>query len=327
MSTPGNPAMDRLRALHKTMPRDVAAQAAPPKPAAKRTDFATLPHLKQVMVARGAGNLLGLADPFFRRVEAIDGVKVRINGTWVTNFAAYDYLSLNRDPRLLDAVTKAVAEFGVSSMASRLVGGERDLHLALETALARFVGTEDALVTVSGHATNQGIIRTLMGPGDIVLVDALAHNSVFEGIRSSGAAHYTFAHNDLDQLAGWLETSRDTYERVLIVVEGLYSMDGDLPDLAGLIALKERHEAWLMVDEAHALGVLGATGRGSAEQAGIDISKIDIIMGTLSKTLCSCGGYVAGTRQMVDNLRYAAPGFVYSVGLSIPNAAASLAAL
>jgi len=319
--------MERLRALHGTLPETVGPVVAKPVAKARRNDFTTLPHLRQVTVARGASSILGLDNPFFRKIEAIDGVKVRINGAWVINFAAYDYLSLNRDPRLAAAVADAVGQFGISAMASRLVGGERDLHLALENALADFIGTEDALVTVSGHATNHGIIRTLMGPGDIVLVDALAHNSIFEGIRASGAAHYTFSHNNLEQLAAWFESSRDRYERVLVVAEGLYSMDGDLPDLAGLIALKDRYDAWLMLDEAHSIGVLGATGRGCAEESGVDVGKIDIVMGTLSKSLCSCGGFIAGSKPLIDTLRHAAPGFVYSVGLSIPNTAASLAAL
>ena len=318
--------IDKLRALQAGMPT-MASPTPRSNPHSKRTDFSTLSHLKQVSIARGTGSVLGFENPFFRRIERLDGIRAMIGGAWIQNFASYDYLSLNNDPRIAAAVADAVKDFGVSATASRLVGGDRPLHGELETRLARFLGTEDAIVTVSGHATNLAIIRTLMGPGDLVVADAFAHNSVFEGIRASGAAHATFAHNDLDQLSEKLDKTRDRYERVLIVAEGLYSMDGDVPDLAGLIALKERHEAWLMLDEAHALGVLGSEGRGSAEEAGIDVGKIDILMGTLSKALCSCGGYVAGCRDLVDALRYAAPGFVYSVGLSVPNAAAANAAL
>lgn len=322
-------ALEELRALHNTIAPPQVDLKSPTKSSQKSelTDFSTLPHLQQVLIARSAGDLLGFPNPFFRQIEQVDGTRVQIAGKWVENFSAYDYLSLNQHTRISSAVEKAVSQFGVSATASRLVGGERPLHTALEEGLANFLGTDDALVTVSGHATNLAIIRTLMEPGDLVVVDALAHNSVFEGIRASGATHITFAHNDLEKLSSRLDSIRDQYKRVLIVSEGLYSMDGDLPDLAGLVALKERYEAWLMLDEAHSIGVLGKTGRGCTEEAGIHISKIDIVMGTLSKAFCSCGGFVAGSRALIDNLRYAAPGFVYSVGLSVPNTAAALEAL
>jgi 7-keto-8-aminopelargonate synthetase-like enzyme len=207
------------------------------------------------------------------------------------------------------------------------VGGNHALHGELETAIAQFIGTEAALSFVSGHATNQAVLRVLMGPQDLVAVDALAHNSVFEGIRVSGAAHVTFPHNDWQALDARLEAIRKDFKRILIVIEGLYSMDGDRPDLAAFVTLKRRHDAWLMLDEAHSFGVLGATGRGLCEETQTPVRDVDVIMGTLSKTLCSAGGFVAGSQVLIDLLRYQAPGFVYSVGLSIPNAAAALAAL
>jgi 7-keto-8-aminopelargonate synthetase-like enzyme len=183
------------------------------------------------------------------------------------------------------------------------------------------------VVLVSGHATNVTVLGHLLSAGDLVLHDALAHNSVVQGCVLSGARRLPFPHNDLHALDRLLERARPTARQALIVVEGHYSMDGDVPDLAGLVALARRYDAHIMVDEAHSLGVLGATGRGVFEHCGVAPSDIDIWMGTLSKTLAGCGGYIAGSAAMVDYLRHTAPGFVYSVGISPPLAAASLAAL
>jgi 7-keto-8-aminopelargonate synthetase-like enzyme len=321
--------VDSLRGAHpqaRLLPDPALVTAAGPKdPAA--TDFTTLPGYRAVMLARTAADVLGLPSPFFRVIDAAAGTRVSIDGRWVENFASYDYLSLNHAPRIADRVVEAVRAHGVSATASRLVGGNHKLHAELETALADFTGTEAALVFVSGHATNQAVLRVLVGQQDLVAVDALAHNSVFEGIRVSGAQHITFPHNDWQELDRRLDEIRRDFKRVLIVTEGLFSMDGDRPDLEAFVAIKRRHDAWLMLDEAHSFGVLGQTGRGVCEETGVAVHDIDVIMGTLSKTLCSAGGFVAGSRVLIDLLRYQAPGFVYSVGLSIPNTAAALAAL
>jgi 8-amino-7-oxononanoate synthase len=197
----------------------------------------------------------------------------------------------------------------------------------LEQALAAFYGVDDCIAFVSGHATNVSTISTLFGPRDLVLHDALIHNSVFEGVKLSGAHRRSFPHNDWQWVDTLLGQQRGQYERVLIVVEGLYSMDGDTPDLPRFIEIKKRHKAFLMVDEAHALGVLGATGRGSAEHWAINVRDVDIWMGTLSKTLASCGGYIAGSTALVELLKFNSPGFVYSVGISPVLAAAALEAL
>jgi 7-keto-8-aminopelargonate synthetase-like enzyme len=166
-----------------------------------------------------------------------------------------------------------------------------------------------------------------MGPGDLIVHDILAHNSILQGARLSGAACRGFAHNDWHALEVLLAGIRHSYRRVLIAIEGVYSMDGDSPDLARFVDIKERHHALLYVDEAHSLGTLGNTGRGLGEHAGIASSRVDVWMGTLSKSLASCGGYIAGSAELVEYLKYTAPGFVYSVGISPPNAAAALAAL
>jgi 7-keto-8-aminopelargonate synthetase-like enzyme len=211
--------------------------------------------------------------------------------------------------------------------ASRIVAGERPFHRDLEKALADLYGAEDAVTFVSGHATNVSTIATLLSSDDLVLHDELVHNSVLIGAKLSRATARAFRHNDLNALEKLLKQNRTLHKQALITVEGLYSMDGDVPNLPRLIELKERYGAWLMVDEAHALGVLGSRGHGSAEHFGVDPASVDIWMGTLSKALASCGGYIAGKNELIDLLRFQAPGLVYSVGLAPPLAAAASAAL
>ena len=289
--------------------------------------FEQHPAYKKIILSRQIAKQFGATNPFFRVHDAAGGATTKIEGRDCLNFASYDYLGLNRDPRLAAAAAQAMARYGLSASASRLVAGERPVHQALEAALAAHYGAEDCLTFVSGHATNVSALSTLFGPRDLVLHDELAHNSIIEGARLSGATRRGFAHNSSQDLERLLILSRGQAERVLIVIEGHYSMDGDTPDLAAFIALKRKYGAFLMVDEAHALGVLGATGRGSFEAQGVAPQDVDIWMGTLSKTLCTCGGYIAGSAPMIEILRYGAPGFVYSVGLSPPLAAAALKAL
>jgi 8-amino-7-oxononanoate synthase len=326
----GKNQLDKLRQLHGRT-RNIAllpdTGARLPAKDSPRRDFTTLPAYKEMELALAAAAALRIEPPFFRPVSAARGTQLCIHGKWVENFASYDYLSLNRHPVVARAVNDAVAGWGVSATASRLVGGNLAYHDQLEHELADFLGAEAALVMVSGHGTNQAILRTLLGPGDLIAVDQLAHNSIYEGIRLSGAAHISFPHNDHDWLDRKLAEIRDDHARVLIVTEGLFSMDGDMPDLAALVSIRNRHDCWLMVDEAHSFGTLGASGRGISEQQGIDPAQIDILMGTLSKSLCSAGGFVAGCKALIDILAVKAPGFVYSVGLSAPHSAASLAAL
>ncbi|MBT8460231.1 MAG: pyridoxal phosphate-dependent aminotransferase family protein, partial [Boseongicola sp.] len=250
------------------------------KDRASSFDFSRHAAYSEVRIARAAAETLSLASPFFRVSEGVRGTEVMISGRWVTNFASYDYLSLNQSSAVCQAVKDDVDDWGVSATASRLVGGERKGHADLEKRLADFVGTESTLTMVSGHATNLAVIRTLLGAGDLILVDALAHNSIYEGIRASGASHVTFPHNDYDWVDQYLTTNGARYENTLIAVEGLYSMDGDTPDLPKFVEIKQRHEAWLMVDEAHSLGVLGANGKGICEESGVDPRQIEVIMGT-----------------------------------------------
>lgn len=291
------------------------------------TRFDRHPVLMTTRMLTAAAERFGIGNPFFRLHGGVGGHVTLLGGKEVLNFSHYNYLGLNGHPEVNRAASEAMALYGTSAAASRLVGGERPVHRELEEALAQVYDVEDCLVFVSGHATNVSTISTLFGPKDLILHDAFIHNSVLEGVRLSGATRRSFPHNDFIALDGLLAELRPRFERTLIVVEGLYSMDGDIPDLPTLVDIKKRHSAFLMVDEAHSLGVLGATGRGIGEHQGVAGQSVDIWMGTMSKTLAGCGGYIAGSRALIDILRHAAPGFIYSVGMSPPLAAASLAAL
>ena len=269
----------------------------------------------------------GLENPFFKVHDGAAGALTSIEGLRYINFASYNYLGLSGHPHVGRAAKAAVDRYGTSVSASRMVAGERPLHRELERAIAEVYGTDDALVFVSGHATNVTVISHLFGPKDLVLHDALIHNSVFQGALLSGAHRLPFPHNDWVALDNILKNQRHHFERVLVVVEGVYSMDGDYPDLPAFLDVKRRHRAFLMVDEAHSFGVMGARGLGIREHFGLSGGDVDIWMGTLSKTLAGCGGFIAGETALVEHLRCVAPGFLYSVGMSPPVAAACLAAL
>lgn len=305
----------------------VARMTAHPAIPEAFTRFDRHPGYERMLVPKAASERFGIDNPFFRLHEGVAGATTRIAGREYLNFSSYNYLGLAGHPAVNQAAKDAIDRYGTSASASRLVAGERPIQRELEEALAELYGVDDCIVFVSGHATNVTTLGYLFGPKDLIIHDSLIHNSVLEGIKLSGAARRAFPHNDTAALDTLLAEMRGQFERVLIVVEGHYSMDGDIPDLPALIDIKRRHKAFLMVDEAHALGVLGETGKGIHEHYRLDARDVDIWMGTLSKTLAGCGGYIAGERALVEHLKYAAPGFVYSVGMSPPLAAASLAAL
>lgn len=291
------------------------------------TRFDRHPDYERMLVSKAAADRIRLRNPFFIAHDGVAGAVTYIDGREYINFSSYNYLGLAGHPRVDQAAKDAIDRYGTSASASRLVAGERPIQRELERSLADNYGVEDCLVFVSGHATNVSTIATLFGPKDLVVHDGLAHNSIIEGIKLSGAARRSFPHNHADALDTLLAEIRGQFERVLLVIEGHYSMDGDIPDLPAFIDIKRRHGCFLMVDEAHSLGVLGATGKGLHEHYGVAGKDVDIWMGTLSKTLAACGGYVAGERALVEHLKYSAPGFVYSVGISPPVAGAALEAL
>ncbi|MDE1159049.1 MAG: aminotransferase class I/II-fold pyridoxal phosphate-dependent enzyme [Neorhizobium sp.] len=299
-----------------------------PQPVVREAlSFDSLPEYQRVSMQRKISGMLGVDNPFYRSHDRAAGATTEMGGREFANFASYDYLATNTDPKVLARAKETIDRFGISASASRLVAGERPVHTALEESLADIYGVDAAVCFVSGYLTNVAAISCLVGPQDLVVHDEFIHNSALAGIKQSGATRRLFKHNDVENLETVLRTLQADFRRVLVIVEGVYSMDGDITDLPALMELRSRYGFWLMVDEAHALGVLGKTGRGTFEHYGIDPREVDIWMGTLSKTSSSCGGYIAGSQALADILKAEAGGFVYSVGLAPVLAASATAAL
>lgn len=284
-------------------------------------------YIRRFEAMRPLGERYGLADIYFRVHDGIARDTAEIAGREYITFSHYNYLGLSGHPDVTAAVARAVERYGTSVSGSRMVGGERPVHRELERELAALYGTPDCLVFVSGYGTNVATISHLFGPNDLILHDELIHNSVIVGARLSRAHRIAFPHNDWRAVDRLLQQGRRDYARVLIVVEGIYSMDGDYPDLPAFVELRNRHRVFLMVDEAHSLGVMGKRGFGIREHFGLSGEDVDIWMGTLSKALGSCGGYITGSEALMYSLRYSAAGFMFSVGQSPGDAAAALAAL
>ncbi len=305
----------------------VAGFGSPDKIPEQHYKFHLHPGYQQIRIMNDGAARLGIGNPFFKLHEGTAGNTSVIGTKTYVNYASYNYLGLSGHPAVTDAAKAAIDRYGTSVSASRLVSGERPIHRQLEQALARVYGVDDAITFVSGHATNVTTIGYLFGPKDLVLHDEFVHNSALQGIQLSGARRLSFPHNDWQALDSILTEQRRHFDRVLIVLEGIYSMDGDFPDLPRFVEIKRRHFAFLMVDEAHSFGVMGKRGLGIREHFGLAGNDVDIWMGTLSKSLAGCGGYVAGETALVEHLKFLAPGFLYSVGMPPPVAASSLAAL
>lgn len=271
-----------------------------------------------------------LDDILHAELERLEGADLRralrVVDAKLLNFAANDYLGLARHPALIEAARAATAGRGTGAGASRLVTGTDEAVLALETELAAWKETEAALVFSSGFAAALGTIPALVGKGDTVILDKLSHASLIDAARLSGATVRTFGHNDVARLEAALRKVTAEGGRTLVVTESIFSMDGDAAPLAELVALKEKHGAWLFVDEAHATGLYGETGPGRIAEAGLS-GRVEIVMGTLSKALGSVGGYVAGSRALIDWLTNRARSFVYSTALPPGVVAASHAAV
>jgi 8-amino-7-oxononanoate synthase/acyl carrier protein len=290
-------------------------------------DFGKMPEYQRLKATMNMLSMTGVPNPYFSVHERVTNDTTMIGGRELVSFSSYNYLGMSGDPEVAHAAKEAIDLFGTSVSASRLVSGEKTLHRELERSIATWLGVEDSIVYVGGHATNETTIGHLFGPGDLIAHDALAHNSIIQGAILSGARRRPFPHNDYQALDELLSEIRGEYRRVLIVVEGVYSMDGDFPDLPRFIEAKKKHKAFLMVDEAHSVGTMGERGHGIGEHFHIDQRDVDLWMGTLSKSFGSCGGYIAGCKEVVEYLKYTAPGFVYSVGLSPSNCAAAIASL
>jgi 8-amino-7-oxononanoate synthase len=271
-------------------------------------------------------NLLEKGNPWFASLDALRD-QASEQGRKLVSFANYDYLGLAEHASVKSAAINAVRAGGVGAQGSRLVGGERRAHGKLERSIAEFLGFDACLTLVSGFLTNQAVISHLMTQNDLIVYDQFSHNSIRSGSAASHSSVVSFRHNDLGDLRSILERHRAKHLNCLVVVEGLYSMDGDIPDLPALLRLKAEFNFWLLVDEAHSFGVLGATGRGLSEHYGTDPMEIDLLIGTLSKTLGACGGFVCASGGVIEWLKYTLGGFVYSVGLPPVIAASALAAL
>jgi 8-amino-7-oxononanoate synthase len=267
-------------------------------------------------------------DRHLREITGSQGPEVKFGGRRFINFSSNDYLGLANDPRLREAATAAIDEFGVGAGASRLISGTQPPHLALERALAKWKGTEAALCFSSGYAAALGTIPALVAKNDVVLLDKLCHASLIDGARLSGAVLRVFPHNHLAKLESHLEWARREHpaKRVLVITESVFSMDGDPAPLRELVELKKRFGALLMLDEAHAIGVIGPNGRGLAAAENVS-EEIDVQMGTLSKALGASGGYICGSRTLIDWLINRARSFIYSTAPPPATAAASLAAV
>ncbi len=260
-----------------------------------------------------------------RLVEGSQGRRVVLDGREVLLLCSNNYLGLADHPALKAAAIEAVERYGVGSGAARLVSGNMELHEALEAHIAAFKGTEAALVFNSGYGANTGIIPAIVGKGDVIFSDRLNHASIVDGALLSRATLVRYPHNDTAALRRLLEERKGSGRR-LIVTDGVFSMDGDLAPLHELVAIKKEYGALIMVDDAHGTGVLGQTGRGSAELCGV-MADIDIQMGTLGKALGSFGAYVAASREIVDYLVNRARSFIFSTSLPPAVLAASIAAI
>jgi 8-amino-7-oxononanoate synthase len=267
-------------------------------------------------------------DRHLHEISSAQGPEIEISGRRLINFSSNDYLGLANDPRLREAAIAAIGEFGVGAGASRLISGTQSPHLRLERALAKRKGAEAALCFSSGYAAALGTIPALVSKSDVVLLDKLCHASLIDGAKLSGAILRVFPHNHLGKLESHLEWARHGYsgKRILIVTESVFSMDGDRAALREIVELKKRFGALLMLDEAHAVGVIGANGRGLAEAENLN-EDVDVQMGTLSKALGASGGYICGSRNLIEWLINRARSFIYSTAPAPGVAAAALAAV
>jgi 8-amino-7-oxononanoate synthase len=308
--------------LRPAMPAAAARLAA--APAADGQAFPECVALEERLAGLEAA---GLENPFLRANEEVRGRTARVGGREVVSFTSFDYLGLACHPDVTRAAKAAIDRFGCSASASRMVGGNNTILDDLDAELAGFVGTERAVVFPCGYGTNASVFNHLFGAGDLILYDELAHNSIMQGAGASKAGKRSFRHNDHVQLDGLLRDLRSQYKRVVVAIEGVYSMDGDYPDLPKFIEVKKRHDALLYVDEAHSLGTMGPEGRGICDFFGCDPADGDLWMGTISKALGAGGGYLAGGERLIRYLGYTTPAFVFSTACSPPNAAAALEGL
>jgi len=263
--------------------------------------------------------------PYFRVIESDQDTEVMMNGRKVLMFGSNSYLGLTNHPRVKEAAKAAIDKYGTGCAGSRFLNGTLDLHLELERKLADFVGKEEAIVYSTGFQVNLGVVPTFTGRSDYIILDELDHASIIEGSRVSFSKVMKFRHNDMDSLEKILQRCEPDRMK-LIVVEGIYSMDGDIANLPQIIELSEKYNGTVMVDDAHSLGVLGKGGRGASSHFGLT-DRTDLIMGTFSKSLASIGGFIASDHATINFLMHNSRTLMFSASIAPPAAAAVIAAL
>ena len=264
--------------------------------------------------------------PYFRVMESPARPVVTMEGAERIMLGGNNYLGLTEDPRVIAGAQDALDRYGTGMTGSRLLNGTLELHLELEREIADWMGTEDALVFTTGHQANVGTLGTILAPGDTVIADSADHASILDGCLLSRAKLRPFRHNRLDKLEKMLQRAVEDGGGVLVVVDGVFSMEGDIAPLPAIAALCEQYGARLMVDEAHGAGVLGARGAGASELLGVE-SQVDLRMGTFSKSLASCGGFVAGPAEVIEYLRFSSRAFLFTASAVPAATGAALAAL
>jgi 8-amino-7-oxononanoate synthase len=264
--------------------------------------------------------------PFFRLIEGEAGPVVEMEGAERVMLGSNNYLGLTGDPRVKQAARDALETYGTGLTGSRLLNGTTPLHQELEREIADWMGTGDAIVFTTGYQANVGCLSTLLAPGDTVICDSGDHASIMDGVMMSHAKLRPFRHNRLDKLDQMLERAANDGGGVLVVVDGVYSMEGDVCDLPPIVELCQKHGARLMVDEAHGVGVLGARGAGACEAFGLE-DQIDLRMGTFSKSLASCGGFIAGPADVIEFLRIQSRAFLFTASAVPAAVGAALAAV
>ncbi len=248
--------------------------------------------------------------PYFRPIESSQDTEVYINGKKYLMLGSNAYLGLTTDPRVIEAAVEATRKYGTGNAGSRFLNGTLKIHEELEQKLAKFVNKEAALLASTGYMANLVAIAGLLGPGDAVITDKLDHASIIDACRLSGAKMYRFAHNNIDHLRKVLEKVEEKAK--LVVVDGVFSMEGDIADLPNIVKVCKEYNAWIMVDDAHGMGVLGGKyGQGTVHHFGLD-EEVDIIMSTFSKSFASIGGFVAGSERLINYLKHKARALIFS---------------
>jgi len=263
--------------------------------------------------------------PYFTPIQEVNGNKVKVNGKEMIMVGSNNYLGLLDHPKVMQAAKDAVDRYGVATCGSRFLNGTLDIHVELEEKLAKFMKTEAALTFSTGFQTNQGIISTIVGRGDAVITDRMDHASIIDACRLSYGEVYKYKHNNMEDLERILSSLDDKVNKI-IVVDGVFSMEGDLTDLPGVVKLANKYKAQLMVDDAHGVGVMGENGRGTAEHFGVE-EDVDLVMGTFSKSFASLGGFVAGEKKVISYIKHHARALIFSASITPASVATVLATL